>query len=260
MVTPLRPSGRHLFACIAFCVSACALSSVARSEPFKLTDTQGRSIDADVISVENDIARIKRADGLRFDLPLANLIEADQKALRDWAKREADKPLPANAIEVVAGRGMFGSTKSEAQVPNPDESARNHTLTQITTHERWGYNLTITNKSGRLLENLRVEYLLFGPKGYQNSVTSGRQSVGPLKPNEKIDLKTATITLTKQAYKGDSATPVGNRLRGVWVRIYRGGELVHESSTPENLLLSEQWSATPSINGRPFFRPPGSPQ
>lgn len=231
----------------------------ARAESFTLTDKQGRSIEADVISVENDVARIKRSDGMRFELPLANLVEADQKALRDWAKHEAEKPLPPNAVEVAASRGMFGSTKNETQVPNPDESSTRTMLTQITTHERWGYNLEITNKSGRLLENLQVEYRIFGPKDHRAIWAGGKHPVGSLKPHEKTAFKTRTITLTKEAYKGDSARPAGNGLRGVWVRIYRGRDLIHESSTPDNLRLTEYWLSSAEISDRPSFRPPGSP-
>ncbi len=268
MVTPLPPLralGRRLLGGVALCTLAFAQPPVTHAETFKLTDQQGRSIEADVLSVENDIARIRRADGMRFDLPLANLVEADQKTLREWAQREADKPLPPNSIQVTAGRAKFDSTRKESQVPwtttYSNGTTTTETRTLVTTHEQWGYSLTVSNTTLRQLDNLRVEYRLFG--GGIHSAAPGQQAstirIGTLKPRDKTIVKTSSVTLTKEAYRGQSARPVGSQLRGVWVRVYRGDELVHESSTPDSIRLNETWTTAP-VNAGPSFRQRDIPQ
>lgn len=240
------------------------LVSPSRAENFTLTDTQGRSIQADVLSIENEIARIRRADGMRFDLPLANLAEADQKKLRDWAKQEADKPLPANSIQVTASRSKFDSSKKETEVPwvttYSDGSSTTEYRTLVTTTEHWGYSLTVSNTTLRQIENLRLEYRLFGSGPRNAGGSASTLEIGTLKPRAKTILKTTTLTFSKEAYRGTSAKPTGSQLRGVWVRVYRGGELVHESSTPDNLRLDEVWTASSSLNAGPSLRQRGIPQ
>lgn len=245
-------------------VSSAALA--ARAEMFTLTDTQGRSIQAEVISVENDIAKIKRADGIRFDLPLANLVEADRNTLRDWAKRETQKPLPAGAITVEASRAKFDTTKTESKVPyrlnrHSDGSTTTEYRTRVTAHEQWGYSLTVTNTTLRQIDDLRLEYRLFvgdlasSPSSSFSSPSTSPESsvttltIGTLKPRDKTILRTSALTLTKSFFKGSSAKSTGPQLRGVWVRVYRGQELVHESSTPESIRLTEMWSVPAPLNG-----------
>lgn len=245
---------------------ACLLAPAAQAEMFKLTDKQGRSIEADVLSIENDTARIRRADGMRFDLPLANLAEADQKTLRDWAKREADKPLPPNSIEVMASRAKFDSQKSERQVPwvttYSDGSSTTEYRTMVTTREQWGYSLTVSNTTLRPVDNLRVEYRLFGGGIASASIGNSGSTlvIGTLKPREKTIVKTSSVTLTKEAYRGENAKPVGSQLQGVWVRVYRGNELVHESSTPDSIRLNQSWPAPATVNARPSSRRRDTPQ
>ena len=82
----------HLLPALALGLSLIVLVAIPdiHAEVRTLTDKQGRSVKAEVISVENNIAKIKREDGVSFNLPLGQLIEADQKSLLEWAK--AQKP------------------------------------------------------------------------------------------------------------------------------------------------------------------------
>lgn len=227
-----------------FCATALLLAfpPAGTAEVFVLTDTQGRSIKADVISVENDTAKIKRDDGRSFELALSTLADADQTKLRDWAKKQADKPLPAGAIGVVASRTKFDSEKSEATVPfiitYTDGTVKRETRIQVTVNEEWGYSLTVENRTLQPINGLRLEYKLFSAVDSRGASTL---QIPPLKPRDKVILKTNTVTLTKTHLKGDSVKPVGNQLQGVWVRIYKGDDLVHESSTPENISMNNKW-------------------
>jgi hypothetical protein len=225
---------------------AWALAASSTAEVHTLTDKQGRSIKADVISVENDTAKIRRDDGRSFELALSTLTDADQTKLRDWAKKQADKPLPAGAIGVVASRTKFDSKKTETTVPfiitYTDGTVKRETRIQVTVNEEWGYSLTVENRTLQPINGLRLEYKLFSAvdsRGPASSVST--LQIPPLKPRDKVILKTNTVTLTKTHLKGDSVKPVGNQLQGVWVRIYKGDDLVHESSTPENISMNNKW-------------------
>lgn len=220
------------------------LPAVCAAETLTLTDKQDRSITVNVLSVDGDTAKIKRDDGRQFDLPLASLSETSRDALRDWAKREAEKPLPPNSIEVIAGRTKFDSDKTETRVPyntiNIDGTVDRGTRIRVKINEQWGYSLTVTNRTLAPIDGLRAEYKLFTEGVIEEAVVQ-KLSIPTLKAREQTVLKTSSVTFSKSHYRGESVKPVGGQLQGVWVRIYKGDTLVHESSTPEGIRLKQKW-------------------
>ncbi len=239
---------RTLFGCLA--LAGCL--PLAKAEVQTLTDKQGRSIKADVISVSGDKVKIKRDDGQTFDLPLSNLSEADQKNLNAWAARESSKPLPAGAMVVELSRGVFSTEKQESDVTLTDGRVIKNG--RITTEEKCGYNVTIQNKTSKALEGLRTEYRLFATvddvhvKEKQGLKKKAYQSVIETIPSlERVVFRTGTISTYDMKYRGNiySASTGDSRSRetlsGIWIRIYRGTELVHESCMPSTLSTTEKW-------------------
>ncbi|CAM3093685.1 hypothetical protein [Rariglobus hedericola] len=234
---------------------AAVLTSSLFAEIFTLTDKQGRSITADVLSVEDDKARIKRSDGQQFDLSLSLLTDEDQKKLNEWDALEdaKPKPIPANAIEVITSRAKFSSNKVETtetyqeQVFRSDGMGGGRTVMEtrtrilVTTTEQWGYSVTVTNRLLGPLTGLRAEYALFTNSNNPTRGASGPLAIGTLKSRGNIILKTTSVPLVKSAYKGTSPKPAGGQLYGIWVRVYRGDELIHESSSPDTLRTKATW-------------------
>lgn len=233
-----------------------AVSSALFAETFTLTDKQGRSITADVTSVEDDKAQIKRDDGQRFELPLSTLTDEDQKKLRDWDAIEdaKPKPIPSNAIEVVTGRAKFGSDKVERPETYQQQVYQSNgygggsyvmetrTRILVTTTEQWGYAVTFTNRSIVTLTGLRAEYVLFtNTAGKTGRSSSGTLNIGGLKSRGRIVLNTSTVPLVKSAYKGTNPKPAGGQLSGIWLRVYRGDEMIMETSTPDTLRATQSW-------------------
>jgi len=222
-----------------------AFLSCVQAEPQTLTDKQGRSIKAEVVSVSGDQVRIKRDDGQTFDLPLSTLSEADQQKLTEWAKREAAKPLPADAITVLAARAKFNLRKTETPqtitTTYSDGTTSVTTKTLVTTNEQWGYSVTVTNRTLKPIDGLRAEYRLFSEAASGNSNGVASLTISAIKPRESVILRTSTVTLTKTNYKGESSKAVGSQLSGIWLRIYRGDQFVYETSVPETLRTTEKW-------------------
>ncbi|MDF3055831.1 MAG: hypothetical protein K0R17_46 [Rariglobus sp.] len=236
-------------------VSALVLMCVMprlHADPFTLTDKQGRSIKADVLSVSGDQVKIKRDDGQVFALPLASLSEDDQKKLKGWAATEAAKPLPAGAIQVELSRGKFDTVKKDIDVTltNGDLVKNGRTLTE----EKWGYAITVVNRTSQPFDNLRAEYLLFATvdnihvdedkglkkKRYQTPIAT-------IPELGRTSFRTETISAIKSKYNGNIVSAkTGDStsretLHGVWLRIYRGTELVYETAMPENLRTTQKW-------------------
>ncbi len=228
------------------------VSSPLASETLTLTDKQGRSIQADVIAVENETAKIKRADGQTFDLPLSNLADADQKKLRSWASSESAKPLPPGSVQLELSRGIFQTSKKDSNVTlTTGEIVENG---RTTTEEKWGYSVTVINKASQSLDNLRTEYRLFATKDNvhvkekeglkKKAYRSAIESVPSL---GRTVFRTETISAFKMKYNANihsaktGDTSSRETLHGIWFRLYRGDQLVQEIAMPASLTTTETW-------------------
>jgi hypothetical protein len=231
---------------------ALMLTGHLSAEVFTLTDKQNRSIKADVLSVDGKQASIRRDDGQVFTLDLDLLAGDDQKKLKEWAAHEAAKPLPPGAIRLELSRGVFKTVKTDSDVTlTTGEIVKNG---RTTTDEKWGYAVTITNKTPLELSGLRTEYRLFATidnvhvkekeglkkKAYRSEI----ESIPPL---GKTVFRTETISAIKMKYNGNIVSAkTGDSssretLTGIWIRVYRGDELLEEVSMPEKLRTTETW-------------------
>ncbi len=214
------------------------------AETRTLTDQFGRSITADVIELDGDTLKIRRDDGVIFDLPIANLSIEDQKAIRQWAAQQPKK------VEAVFE-------------PNPDYLPMGLSRVKLSSntmyqyegykhvHEMWGYSIQLTNKHLRNLENLRIEYNLYAnvysDLGTQRPISASKK-VGDIRPNDSINFKTqgAQVCKRKDMYAGNS----GGEVKGIWIRVYSGDKLIHDVSSPESLKESETWIKAGSEESR----------
>ena len=250
---------RYITSLITSCLLALiGITPSIHAEVRTLTDQQGRSIKADVIAVENDIAKIKREDGRTFDLPLSQLVEDDQKTLREWAKAQ-ESIIPAGAIDIVLGRTKFKSVKQPPEsVTQPRSDGRPEVVGTINrTNEDWGYSVTLTNKFSKPLKRMRVEYVLFmkpdqepgnDAKPAPLARQSGSHRVDLIEPHEQAMFKTISMRIVKTELRGNvtwsktgGKNVVADSLYGVWVRIYIGDQLISETSVPDTLAGKEKW-------------------
>lgn len=201
-----------------------------------LTDQFGRSITADVLELDGDTLKIRRDDGIVFDLPIGNLSLEDQKAIRQWA---ASQPKKVEAVFEPDPK-LLPCSISRVKL-------KTTTLTQYSTDykyssELWGYSVQLTNKHLRPIEGLRAEYNIFATNAYYtgtgNTIT-GTLKYDPIRPNETANEKTKGVEIRKEksTYWGNS----GGNVDGVWIRVYYNDKLVHEVVSPESLRDTKSW-------------------
>ncbi|MDF3058603.1 MAG: hypothetical protein K0R17_2818 [Rariglobus sp.] len=211
-------------------------AAVLQAEPRTFTDQFGRSITAELLSVEGDNVRIRREDGQLFTLSISKLTEADQKFIKDWAAKpapaeEKSTPDPKKLI-VGLSRGKFSS----------------RTLTKYDTythkHEDWGFSIQLTNQHLRPVENLRVEYNLFA-RTYSDisspTMITGSKVINAIasRGSETFRTRSTEVCKTKDTYFGYNS---GGEMRGIWIRIYADDQLLIEQSSPESLMTSDKWT------------------
>lgn len=232
-----------LLAFAALLLAACACPASART----LTAKDGRAIEVEILAYEGDAIRIKRTDtGQIFTLPIETFSADDQRALRAEAKEAASKPkpLPPGSVQIELSRGMFSSEKESGVGLNY-------------VYQQWGYNVTLTNRSGRPLEKLRAEYIIFlDPSEEMRGVSGaaklkrrrGRAELETIAPSARAQFKTDTVEAVKVTLQpgyiwsdSDKKRSMRDKLHGVWVRIYLGDEIIAESTSPGGLESREPW-------------------
>jgi len=220
------------------------------AEVMTLTDTQGRSILADVMSLNGDVVKIRRDDGIYFDLKLQLLVEEDRKKLADWAKREADRlaalPLPDNALNISVSRTKLDTKKTNRTIQLVKSTIRGieyEPATEVSVTESWGYGVTIGNNLSTPISDLRIDYRIYVKQDSRSTkAQEGRLDVGTLETRKREALKTGGVTFNYTYILGrTSAKSPGGQIHGIWLRIYRGDSLVKEYSTPENLMTEHRW-------------------
>ncbi len=223
---------------------ALLFASVLHAEFHTFTDQFGRTVTAEIVSVEGDQVRILREDGQRFALTTSKLTEGDQKFIQKWvAANPSASPKPS------------GAAAEEKFTPDPTKLVLNlsrakfdsHTLYKYEgyshKHENWGYSIQLTNQHSRPLENVRVEYNLFA-RTYSDSPTptliTGAKTIKSLASRDSESFRTGSAEVCK--LKGFYSGSEGGEMRGIWIRIYIGKQLLIEQSSPESLMKDEKWS------------------
>lgn len=210
------------------------------AEPRTFTDQFGRTIKAEVLSVDVDIAKVKREDGQIFDLPIAKLSEEDQAWLKTWkspaateTKPKAFTPSPGN-VTISASRGKFDSDTTSQSAYYKE------------AYEEWGFSVQLTNTTLYPIENLRMEYKLYG-RLYGGSSEKEQRGV---KAIETLGARKSTVFRTKtfRVYKfrsSDGSYTYNGGVTGIWARLYFGDVLLGEYVSPENLKTKQSWESTP---------------
>ncbi len=103
----------------------------------EFTDVEGRTLEAELVGVQGDNARLELPNGRTVAVPLARLSEPDREFVERWRAANPDLRL------------QISSTKERKD--RTGDSAR--------TRERWVYRITVTNRSQETVPaGLKVRY------------------------------------------------------------------------------------------------------
>ena len=236
-----------MFAVAGMVLGFASLPTDVQAETRTLTDKQGRSLKAELVSVDGDKVTIKREDGRSFHLSLETLSDDDQQFLKEWAKKQAAL-IPAGAIDLQLSRGQFDSNKKDGNG-------------QTTSEDKWGYSVTLSNHSMKVIKGLHVEYLLFVKVEDAESGkdaqplplkrVKGAKVIDVVEGAKSITFRSDTISMfrseLKPGYfwsKTGSTQPIKDTLVGIWMRVYASDQLVAEYYNPSTLTKTETWPET----------------
>lgn len=203
------------------------------------TDTEGKTIEAELIEADAGSVRVRRDDGVVFDVARERLSESDQEFIDQWIRQRA---FAYGGIEVNAWRVRL-------------KSDRDQTKSSVRTTEEWCYKFSVQNHSRMTLDRLAVEYRIFWIDDRSNVKSEnlprlrveGTDRIPALAPHESAELTTKTITLrgTKlrpgRRYAGTGKHRVEDSIAGIWIRVMQDDVVLHEFARPSRLIKEERW-------------------
>jgi hypothetical protein len=213
------------------------------ADPYRtFADIEGRQIRAALVRASDSEVWIRRDDGQTFQIALVRFSEPDQKHIQEWRLLEAIRA--PRAIEFSSRRFTDQrNTRSSTGV--------------VSTTERCGYTVTLSNRTQHDIEDLEIEYRYFIWQGNFGAVgqnrrlrhEEGRARIARLAARGEAHFQTDTAVLQSTRIRADwtcsDSTSAQRRsqddLRGIWVRVYRKGALISEFASPAKLMETETW-------------------
>jgi hypothetical protein len=118
--------------------------------------------------------------------------------------------------------------------------------------EKWGYTITIENKSFKNLENLQVEYRQYKMdeviRGEAKLKAIPGKTTIPTLPNaKKFTFDTDPISIEKKelrpgwSYRGGGKEKQQDSVMGYWLKIMQGNEVVFETQYPADAKSKMTW-------------------
>lgn len=235
--TPATPT-RRVRAVAAAIFLLVAIASLAHAEMRTFTDAQGRTVQAELIDASATTARIRRADGQSFDIPLETLSAADRAFVEAWVLK---RTFVFGGLEISAHRVRL-------------ESIRTQTRSSRRTDERWCYRVTLRNRSKARLDDLTIDYRVFfiddmpdaDADNLPRQRVSGQARVAALPAGANTEIETSAVALQMTQRRSGRRSSgakarIEDELAGIWVRVSRGGETLVEFANPTTLPRKEQW-------------------
>ena len=126
------------------------------------------------------------------------------------------------------------------------------TSTNLST-EKWGYKVTVENKSFKQLEPMEVEYRVFLLDDERNlkkpklKAHPGTYTLPAMKNGEKHPFETQPVELKKSELKAGWYSSSGlkekvtDSVGGIWLKVKKDGEVVAEYMNPPSLKTRVKW-------------------
>lgn len=198
----------------------------AQAELRTFTSPDGRTLQGNIQSATADSVTLKLANGQPLTAPVSKFSDVDKAYIAEWRKAN-----PATT------KYDFAASYSKEKV-----SSTKQNLGSVEQNvERWICNLKIANRSGQLLENLKVNYEVQcnraadGTAGPRKVV--GSLNIASIKHLEETKLQTEQVTLIESKLRGGYYYKDGTRPRNkdsiesVGIKIVHDKQVVFEWSS-----------------------------
>lgn len=220
-----------------------ALSSLLYAREF--TDTQGRKLDADILSVAGDQVTLKRKSDMRtFTVASTTFSEDDQKFIEEWAATSMKYSFDVSYVKkkISDVKAQKGVVKTET--------------------ETWVYEVRVKNLLAVPVGELRVDHWCFRRddegkgKVPAKIVSSGSNKIESIEGLATVNVDSSEIILEKSQLQGNFYYLNGNKdkqedgMGGIAIRIFdKNGKEIHSWATKDDLLAATKGKSVGQVSG-----------
>lgn len=206
-----------------------------------LRNLSGQEIQAKLLSANGESVTIERVDdGRQFVVELASLDEFSGERVRQWIQYSPE------AVDC-----HFAVSVEKIQL----DSATFMTGGRDLKNAEWCYRVKLTSLSRNPISDAKLEYRIV----YDDEVEIARTVVAPGKGpnqqdgqlvdlpemiyNDEIEFETAPVVLHTYEYVPSRGDREYSRdlIKGIWVRVLKGGEVVYEFQSQPSTMASLSW-------------------
>jgi hypothetical protein len=223
-----------------------------RAEPRVFTNTEGRSVKAELVALEDDKTVVMRLANRKIArVPIDTLSANDQSHVRKWWADHKDKLNPMDFVLKINRKTDVVDRETTRSGGHGGGNNRNNNQqfapeTKRTRVDDYQYVCELKNYLPRDLEDIEVEYTIY-------KRVSSRDKNGGDSDTEEIDGSTTirhlkalgTATFETEIVTCEDKSKTGGRgprewhresIRGVVFKLSKGGRTFLEQSDPETLL------------------------
>jgi len=220
---------------------------MAHAEPRTFTNTEGNTVDAELISLEDDTVVLKLRNGAAARVPLKTLSESDQSFVTAWWEENKDKLKPMDVrltIDKKAERidrkvtSTGGGNRNALNQPPP--------VVKKVTIDEFHYIGELKSYVRKDVEDITVEYTIYkrvstnDKDGLDTTVEEidGTDTIRVLKGLGSATFETDEVQCEDVSETGGNKPRTSKRetILGVVFTLSAGGQDFLKQSDPENLI------------------------
>jgi hypothetical protein len=205
---------------------------ISASEPVRLTNLEGRSIEARILRFQDETVDIQTSDSRTFTLRMDSLDRESQNRIRAW---QSEAWMQASPLDITITRRKVDRNVSTGYRYRRETARLIHTV-QI-----------MNRRMAREIPKLEVRYIVFyRPRRYY---TMAQRPTVTFKATTTIDnlrqFGSASFEMRPLdvfSYRYGSSR-YEDEIDGIWIRFYENGKLIGQHQEPESYFTGRDWEA-----------------
>lgn len=229
----------------------------AAAELRTFTNQKGVKIKAEITAVAGDKVTLRLANGKEYTISVESLSLGDQIVVKAWEPKEGkvDAGKSGKSTLVVPDNVSY-KFEFKADKKRLAKGSKGRVDSGELKTDKWGYEVSIENKSRVNLEGLEMSYRIYvdpeasakigfdtPPKFY-----GARTKVASVADGASVVVTTGSVPLTEleldsdYVFKDGSRNDLEDKLEGIWIKIWHGDKKVAEFKSNKSTVKKAKWA------------------
>lgn len=214
-----------------------SFSGTSTAEARTFTNTAGKTVDAELIGLNDKTAVLKLDNGSKAKVPLSSLCKEDQAYINDWWEKNKNRVSDSDV------RLSISKKITSHREPRSKDGKKNNNKSKKTSTV---YTCTLSSYCQKTINNIKADYTVYknvssrgeGGSGFTTEKISKTATIDRLESNKSAEFETSgveCVTTSQKAKKGKGSAK-RESIMGIVVTLSVDGKEFLKQSYPENLL------------------------